>query len=234
MRTAVSIRSASATAVAVCTASLSWSAVPAPTDVSARAASPARTREGLREWHFTVLLDGKPIGRHDFVVRGDPDDAQVLTHARFKVTLLLVPLYHYEHEDHESWRGGCLAQMDAHTRDNGRESEVHGHSTGDAFEVRGPQGATSLPGCVMSFAYWDLRLLASHRLLNAQTGEYQPVVVTDRGRERVDVRNVPVVAEHYSLAARQFRIDLWYSLAGEWLALESRADQGRTLRYELR
>lgn len=188
----------------------------------------------VREWRFAVLLDGKRIGTHDFTVTGSADEARVRTHATFKVTALRIPLYHYEHEDQESWRGGCLARMDARTSDNGEESTVRGESSGQAFEVLGPKGAASLPGCVKSFAYWDKRVLAEHRLLNAQTGEYEPIEVRRVGIESVGTGARAVTAEHYSLSARKFRIDLWYSPAGEWLALQSRTEQGRTLRYENR
>lgn len=204
------------------------SAVPAATVDSARPA------EQVRTWRFTVLLDGKPIGTHDFTVAGTADDGRVRSHASFKVTALRVPIYRYEHEDEESWHGGCLVQLDARTRENGNESTVHGRSYDEAFHVLGPNGATILPGCVKSFAYWDKRALTASHMLNAQTGEYEPVEVTNLGTERVDVAHHALHAEHYALAAHRFRLELWYSSADEWLALESRTEQGHTLRYEIR
>ena len=38
-------------------------------------------------------------------------------------------------------------------------------------------------------------------------------------------------AQRYALETRDFRIDLWYSPGKEWLALESRTDGGRKIRY---
>ncbi len=40
-------------------------------------------------------------------------------------------------------------------------------------------------------------------------------------------------ALRYALETRDFRIDLWYSPSKEWLALESRTESGRTIRYQI-
>lgn len=181
-----------------------------------------------REWHFDVLLDGKLIGGHDFIVSGTDDAVQVLSRAHFLVRVLRVPVYRYEHEDHERWRGGCLLQIDATTSDNGRRSRVQGTAGASGFTLSGPHGASSWPGCVRSFAYWDRRLLGAQRLLNAQTGEYQPVRIT----RTVDAGAAPG-AEHYHLEGSGFHIELWYGADGAWRALESQTEQGKILRYEI-
>src|ERR1700761_4789084 len=106
------------------------------------ATSPART------WHFTALLDGKPIGEHDFAVDHHGDDTVVESVARFRVSLAFIPVYHYDHRDHEVWRDGCLASLSSHTDDNGREDFVTGRSQGQGFAVDSSRGATALPACV--------------------------------------------------------------------------------------
>lgn len=200
----------------------------------ARDASLPAHLDNTRRWHFEVLLDGKPIGEHEFAITQRAQGVEVWTRAHFRVKAFFVPLYAYDHQDHEIWRGGCLAQIDAETSDNGRKFTVHGHLAGPSFEVRGPQGAATLPACVKSFAYWDMSELGEHRLLNAQSGEYEPVELSRHGIDSLLTQGHRVEAEHYSLTARKFSIDLWYSHSGEWLALESHTGQGRTLRYELR
>ncbi len=190
----------------------------------ARGSEPVRDRE----WHFDVLLDGKPIGGHDFIVSGTDDAAEVLSRAHFLVTVLHVPVYRYEHEDHERWRGGCLTQIDATTSDNGRRSHVQGTASASGFALSGPHGASTWPGCVRSFAYWDRRILSAQRLLNAQTGDYQPVRIT----RAVDAGAAPGL-EHYRLEGPGFHIELWYGADGAWRALESRTEEGEILRYEI-
>jgi hypothetical protein len=46
----------------------------------------------------------------------------------------------------------------------------------------------SLPVCVRTFAYWNEHLNTDPRLLNAQTGEYQPVTLTRAGTQHFTLR----------------------------------------------
>jgi Family of unknown function (DUF6134) len=186
-----------------------------------------------RHWHFQVFLDGRPIGEHDFTVTGEHGSEQVSTHARFSVKALFIPLYGYVHQDTEVWRGGCLERMEAQTTDNGHASRVLGRRTESGFEVHGPQGTTVLPQCISSFAYWDRARLRDARLLNAQSGAYEPVALTEQGAESIVSQGRRIGAERYCLAASKFTIRLWYSSTGQWLALESRTAEGHTLRYEM-
>jgi hypothetical protein len=184
-------------------------------------------------WHFTVLLDGRRIGEHDFHVTGGADETDVDSEAHFKVKVAFISLYEYDHQDHEVWHNGCLERVTSRTRDAGRQFAVQGDLEGDAFRVRGSRGAATLPACVRTFAYWDPRLLTGPRLLNSQTGEYQPVMLTREGPEGVKVRGQLLAAQRYSLRAPKLEIDLWYTAAGDWVALESKLESGRTLRYEI-
>ena len=86
--------------------------------------------------------------------------------------------------------------------------------------------------CVQTFAYWNPRILDATRLLNPQTGEYLPVQVLALGRESLG--EYPD-AQRYRLlgdaGGKPLHIDLWYTPAREWLALESRTPEGRRVRY---
>jgi Family of unknown function (DUF6134) len=190
--------------------------------------SPAAQR-----WHFTVLLDGKPIGWQEWNLAGDGADAEVQVQADLRVTVLRIPFYTYQHTDHERWRGGCLSQIDSRTSDNGHEFIVHGQTFEDAFHVHGSQGPAALHGCIKTFAYWDRATLREHQLLNSQTGAYETVAVSHPGLENLRVGAQSVPAEHYTLTGSKYTIELWYSSSGEWLALQTTAD-GRTVRYEMR
>jgi hypothetical protein len=205
--------------------------LPAVPCVAGPSAAPAAAV--TRSWHFEVSLDGRPIGWHDFTVRGTGQDGHVEDHARFKVTVLLIPLDSYEHWDRESWQGDCLSQIDARTRENGHEYLVRGQRAGDAFEVHGPRGSADLQGCIRSFAYWDPDMLTARYLLNAQTGEYEQVRMNPLGESTVRYRGREVQAQHYALEAGALRIELWYSTEGELIALRTRTAEGRTLNYEI-
>mgnify|MGYP003508106309 FL=1 len=184
------------------------------------------------EWNFRVLLDGKEVGWHRYVVRGDGASTEVESRAQFDVRFLMLNAYSYRHTARERWRGACLDELESRTETNGRVEEVAAVAYDDAVVVDGPSGDARLPGCVMSFAYWDPRILRATRLLNSQTGELLPVSVAERGTERVNVAGRNVAATRHRLSAPDLQIDLWYA-DGRWVALEAPTPGGRTLRYEL-
>jgi hypothetical protein len=186
-----------------------------------------------RVYQFSATLDGKPIGDHRFEVRAHGGRNHVTSRARFKVKFLMFTAYRYRHEATEVWDGACLARIDAHTDDNGRKYAVTGERLRDRFWVSAAGAARELPGCVLSFAYWDPRILEAKRLLNAQTGDYHAVTVAYLGADPVPVGGVSITAERWRLSAEDLEIDLWYAPDGRWLALESEAAGGRRLRYTL-
>jgi hypothetical protein len=201
---------------------------------SSVASTPPSSMPGTgREWHFRVLLDGEEIGWHRYVVRAVEDSTEVQSRARFDVRVLFLNAYRYRHEARERWRGACLDGLESRTVTNGTVEEVAAVITGGALLVAGPSGETRLPRCVMSFAYWDPRILQADRLLNPQTGEWLPVSIEARGNERLTVAGRSVPATRHRLSAPALQVDLWYA-DGHWVALEAPTPGGRMLRYELR
>jgi len=185
------------------------------------------------EWNFRVLLDGREVGWHRYVVRDDGEATQVESRAHFDVRLLFLNAYRYRHEARERWRGACLDTLESRTETNGDVEEVSAAARGDALMVVGPSGDLRHAGCVMSFAYWDPRILGATQLLNPQTGELLPVHVADRGTEVLQLSGRSVPASRHRLSAPGLQVDLWYS-GDRWIALEAPAPGGRLLRYELK
>jgi hypothetical protein len=182
---------------------------------------------------FDVNLDKRPIGTHRFIVRGERGGESIHSIARFDVRFLGIPAYRYRHQATERWAGGCLAAMDATTNDNGRSLRVTGVRQDGRFQLDQP-AATALPACLSAYAYWDRdRLLRQRALLNPQTGKLDALRVEALGHETIEVKGQPMQAERFRLHAAQNVIDLWYSLRGEWLRLESTAGS-RRLVYRLR
>jgi hypothetical protein len=203
---------------------------------TATASSPDASATGTgngREWNFRVLLDDKEIGWHRYVVRADGESTAVESRAQFDVRFLFLNAYRYRHEARERWRGACLDALESRTETNGSVEEVAAATYDETLVVAGPSGDARLGGCVMSFAYWDPRVLRATRLLNSQTGELMPVRVDERGTERLTVAGRAVPATRHRLSAPDLQIDLWYA-DGRWVALEALAPGGRMLRYELR
>jgi hypothetical protein len=197
--------------------------------------------EAAAAWRFRVYLDDKEIGYHDFFLdkqAPDQDGAlrQLRSVAKFEYRVLGLRLYHYDHENVETWSGGCLQSIESRTDANGRPYAVEGRAelaAAGGFRVRGSAGEETLPGCVMSFAYWNPAFLQQERLLNTQTGKFHDVEVSPPVLDTVLLRGEPREAWRYRVAAEGLRLDLWYSAEREWLALESEVKGGRTLRYEL-
>ena len=186
-----------------------------------------------REWHFRVLLDGSEIGTHTFRVAERDGERRVDSDARFKVRLLFIDAYTYAHEARERWQGECLTGLESRTDDNGKRIAVRGAGDGTRFEVERAGAREQLPGCVMSFAYWNPAMLKQPQLLNVQTGELTDVRVEPLGEETLRVRGAPTSARRYALHAPKVRIDLWYAAGESWVQLESRTESGRMLRYEI-
>ena len=169
-----------------------------------------------QSWTFQVLLDEREIGRHAYTREQSPAGTRIVSEARFDVRFLFVTAYRYEHRAEELWRNDCLVRLDARTDDNGVRKDVSARPT----------------GCTRSFSYWDPAILRADRLLNAQTGEMTPVQWSSLGTEVLSVRGRETPATRHRLTAPGMAIDLWYA-GSDWVALESRLEGGRRLRYVL-
>lgn len=185
-----------------------------------------------KEWRFRVLLDGSPIGSQSFRVTPEGEGSRVSIEAAFDVKFLFVTAYSYRHRNEEVWNGSCLASIESTTDDNGKKFKVSGTKAGESFRVVTDKGREELPPCVVSFSYWAPDRLGAARLLNSQTGEYEPVTLKDLGEETRPLRGQPVKARHLALQGPKLHIDLWYTADNDWLALESTTTSGRRLRYD--
>ena len=182
-------------------------------------------------WNFRVMLDDQPIGSHK--VRVDSSDGNIAVHtiANFDVRILFIPVYSYEHEAKENWNDGCIVAINTTTDDNGEKYYISSKKDTQSLSLNTHDGKSNLDGCVRTFAYWDVNLLKSDRLLNTQTGEYLPVSITDMGFRSLDIDGKEVRARSFRLVAEEMTIDLWYTKDMRWLALESITDTGSVLRY---
>jgi len=184
-----------------------------------------------REWHFDVTVDSLPIGTHDLVLRENGDARSVQSDMRYGVALLGMS---YTQHAEEVWKADCLTRLDTRTEDRGNTITVVGRLEADGFVVDGPRGHAQLPTCVMTFAYWNPRVLRQTHLVNLQTGVWTPVTMHDLGKDAIDVRGSSLTANHYRIDTERNRIELWYSPEGEWLGLRSTTRDGHVLTYRLR
>jgi len=185
------------------------------------------------EWRFSVLLGDREIGQHRFALRANGATLELRSEANLNVRILAVSAFSYRHEAIEHWNGDCLQRIESRTDHNGKPYSVEGRAAEDGFQVRTRAATTQLPACVMSFAYWNPRILQQQRLLNTQTGELLEVRIDAKGTEQIQARGSLHEAQRYTILGRKLQIDLWYATDGRWLGLESLTDSGRKLRYVL-
>ena len=185
-----------------------------------------------RQWNFKVFLDGREIGYHRFQLSQSPDVMRLETRAEFSVKYFLLTVFAYDHRNTELWRDGCLEGIESRTDSNGEHYQVSGVARGGGLRVSTEVGEQQLNDCVASFAYWDRRLLDRQRLLNSQTGEYLPVRLESLGAGSLILGERRIAVQRYALTGQNLDIELAYAAdSGEWLALDSRLEQGYVLQY---
>lgn len=187
-----------------------------------------------QSWHFNVFLDDTPIGYHLFQLKQKDETQQIFIKAEFDVKFLFFSVYSYLHENAEIWTGGCLQELSSSTEDNGDNNFVKLQTYGNDYRIETSEGVNTSTGCLRSFAYWNPELLKTSQLVNAQTGEIIPVEFIYIGLENFSQNNQIIESNHYRLQGDEIEIDLWYTTNNQWLALHSKLENGRSLRYELR
>jgi hypothetical protein len=166
----------------------------------------ATVADGVRKLSFDVFLDDRAIGYQRFELAPAEGGTRIETQAAFEVKLLLITAFAYDHRNSELWRGGCLQAIDSSTDSNGKRYTVSGRARGSAFVVATGAGERSLGDCV--------------------------VRIDSLGTDRVRIGQRDVAVERYALKGQGLDITLAYAVGGgDWVALDSRLDGGRTLRY---
>jgi len=194
----------------------------------------AVANSSAKSWNFDVFYDGKNIGEHSFLVTKKLDKTEVSVNASFDINILFFNAYKYRHTNKEIWADQCLESINSKTNDNGTEYRVQGEKKNNILEVNNNQELFQFDTCVKTFSYWDKNIVNSHELLNSQTGKVENIVVTSLGTNTIDSVLGKQSASKYRIQAKTFSIDLWYSVKGEWLALQSTTEDGNILTYKLK
>jgi hypothetical protein len=191
--------------------------------------APVQANQASQLLRFQVYLDDKPIGEHSFRIAGSGDTRRVSSRAAFDVDFLFINAYRYRHSSSEVFRDGCLQEISATTDDNGKAYQVEGVADGNSLRI---QDQDTLPGCVMTFAYWNRDFLQQRQLLNPQTGELERVSVQSKGTDRIEAADGrELSAERYALTTDELTIDLWYNDDMGWVGLASDTGKGPRIIY---
>lgn len=208
---------------------LAWSLAGHACSQTAASAEPGPDR-----WEFRVTLDDREIGYHHFERSQSGSLEQVDIEARFKVKVMFFTAYQYAHDNSETWDGNCLKSIESTTDDNGTDYAISGSESGSGFSlVRNQEPASLTQDCIQTFAYWNPDILNADVLLNAQTGQHQPVDIVFQGQRNIEVRGVDVPSDEYVISTPDGNIAVWYAQdSRQWLGLETLTEGDRVLRYE--
>lgn len=193
---------------------------------------PAESLRAPQEWNFDVFLGKQAIGYHRFEASKLDQGLLVRSNADFTVKFLFITAFDYEHSNSEVWRNGCLRSIDAQTYSNGEQSAVLGSQQGGRFVVETGGDSKPVAECVSTFAYWNQDLLQRDRLLNAQTGEYVDVQMSELTDGTITVEDQEIAVQRLRLSAKDIDIIVSYAKdTGAWLGLDSMLANGRKLIY---
>ncbi len=188
-----------------------------------------------QEWAFDVFLDKSKIGKHTFTL---DQNNLLISRAKFNVKVLFIEAYKYDHTAKEQWKDECLMSLDAHTVEGKVVTDIKGDSASGAFAIMPARASVQYPKCVMTFAYWNPKILEQKQLLNPQNAEYLNTTVEKLVNETIMVKGKPTETTHYKLKGAldgksKLNIELWYNLSNEWVALKSTTPEGYVINYKL-
>jgi len=173
-------------------------------------------------------MDGKHIGSHQFILNNQENNRKILkSEAKFNVKFLSINLFEYHHQADELWESDCLKTLEAKTKENNKVTVIKGYQDIPLFKVNGLKPVEIDSECLMTFAYWNPKILQQKKLLNPQTGEYLSTNISYVGKDTILVKGENVKADQYKIDTSKFKINIWYGLDGQWLALRSLTPDGR-------
>jgi len=195
--------------------------------------------ESKRNWNFIAYLDNSEIGYHNFEVNISDSETTVKTQAEFDVTFMFIPVFKYEHSNFEVWKNGCLIKLNSTTNNDGEDLFVNLSNNDGVTHIVTTSKKLSKPDCVRSFAYWNEELIKSRVLMNTQSGELLDITHKFVGAEKIIIYNKLVDTKRYQLQGKDEQgididINLWYNTNNQWVALESKLENDRVLRYQLK
>jgi Family of unknown function (DUF6134) len=188
-----------------------------------------------KEWAFDVFLDKSKIGSHTFTF----NDRMLVSKAKFNVKVLFIDAYKYIHTSKEQWENDCLTNIDVNTTEDKVTTIVKGKKATAGFEISDGKVSQTLAECVMTFAYWNPKILEQKQLLNPQNAEYLDTTFTKVGAATIDVKGKATETTHYKLtgtlkSVKKLNIELWYNQDNDWVALKSVTPEGYNIIYKIK
>ncbi len=180
---------------------------------------------------FQIWRNGTMIGGHKVEFQGDDQDFVVAIEAHMLVKFGPIPVFRYEHQGQETWRGGRFLTLETHTTTNGRREQLTAMRSETGVRIStGEDRSTTSPAGAHPLTHWNWSVLETP-LFNPQTGAaVHDAVVRSAGQSArlADGRAVP--ATRYVLSG-QADITDWYDERGAWTGLRGKAPDGSFIDY---
>ncbi len=188
-----------------------------------------------QDWAFDVYLDKNKIGKHTFNLNNNI----MTSRATFNVKVLFIDAYKYDHTAIEHWKNGCLTSLETKTIENKIITQVKADSATGALQLLNAKSSEVFPNCVMTFAYWNPKILEQTKLLNPQNADYLNIITEKLNDEPILVKDKLIETMHYKLIGalngkNKLNLELWYNLKNEWVGLKSTTTEGYNITYKLR
>ncbi|MBD2859462.1 hypothetical protein IB286_10645 [Spongiibacter sp. KMU-158] len=185
-------------------------------------ASPSKSKSFVPEnAYFRAFLNDKAIGWHHYEFTPIEDGYLLESSANYRVKILGLTVYRYQHYSKERWVNGCLQAISSDTDDNGEAFMVRSGQTDNGLEIVTEKDRVQAPDCLKSFAYWSPDLLQDGVLMNSQNGELETVAIS---------KSKQGTSENLLIEGDDISVSLQFE-QGRWVSLSAAAPGGRTLKY---
>lgn len=183
---------------------------------------------------FTVLRDGKDVGKHTIHFTRSDDGVKVDVRTSVNVTLpfIGVSVYHFEHEGHELWRDGALVTLESVTDDDGAAHALEVRRAGRRLHVTSNGSQHESTGNLIPASLWHPELVKRSLLLNTLDGREMPISVSEQPAQTVQVRGRSVNARHFQISGGLER-ELWYDADGVLVKVAFAAKDDSRIEYVL-
>ena len=181
---------------------------------------------------FDVFRDGSKFGSHVVAFRRTGDELTVDSDVELKVTFGPLTLFHYVHDVTELWTAAALRSVAARTKKDGKWKNMSLEAFEGGLRISGAGFKGVIPSGAIPSTHWNFAEMKQSAMLSTETGAMLPMMVTDRGLERVKVGPGTIEARRFDVQS-EIAASFWYDASGRWVKCAFEA-QGSKVDYVLR
>ncbi len=201
--------------------------------VASAGAAPGTAAPLPSRLEYVVVRDGETVGSHviDFARDGDATSVRISTNVVVKIAF--IPVYRFEHQGIETWKGNQLVALKSQTNDDGTPHHVAVAMEGDHLKVAGDGAQRTAAATILPASLWNAGIIRQSTLLNTLDGTQMRVSVQDKGEDMVRAGDASVPAHHFTISGGLNR-DVWFDRSNRLVRVQFAAKDGSTIVYELR